>query len=84
MSKALARALERRREAEDKVGRTLRRDYPLGGKVEWKRNGLHEGIVLLHGYEDRIKVRNVQSGHEVWIYAYCIVEAWDRRCRTHS
>jgi hypothetical protein len=78
MSKALAVALEHRREAEDKIERTLRRDYPLDAQVAWKRNGIHDGIVIQHGCGDRIKVKNIQSGREFWIYAYCIVEAQKR------
>lgn len=77
MSKALAVALERRREAEDKVERTLRRDYPPGAKVVWKKNGVHEGIVLDKASGDRIKVKNEQTHREFWIHAYCIVEAME-------
>lgn len=75
MSKALKEALDRRKKAEDDVERVLRRDYPPDTEVEWKKNGLHEGVVLANGLGDRIKVRNRSTGREFWIYAYCIVDA---------
>ena len=82
MSNTLARALARRSEADDRIERTLKCDYPLDAHVEWKRNSVHEGIVIGHGTGDRIKVRNIQSGHEVWIYAFNIVDALQSRTLT--
>lgn len=79
MSKALARALDDRSKAEAKIEGVLKDDYPVNASVVWKRNGLHDGIVIQHGCGDRIKVRNVQSGRELWIYAYCIVDALDKK-----
>lgn len=75
MSKSLARALERRTFAERDVDQILRKDYPPGRALSWKRNGLHHGTVVQNGYGDRIKVRNSRTNQELWIYAYCIVEA---------
>ena len=75
MSIALARALERERKAEDDVERVLRRDYPLGAQLKWKRGSLQSGVVLQHGQGDRIKVRNERTGREFWIYAFSVVEA---------
>jgi hypothetical protein len=75
MSKSLARALERRTSAERDVQDILKRDYPPGRSLAWKRNGLHDGVVLQNGYGDRIKVQNSRTNRELWIYAYCIVEA---------
>lgn len=77
MSKALVVALERRREAEDRVEHVLRRDYPPGTPVSWKKNGIHEGIVLDKASGDRVKVKNERTNREFWIYAYCIVEAME-------
>jgi len=74
MSKALVRALACRSKAEAEVGRVMKRDYPPGTEVRWKRNGIHEGVVLDNGYDDRVKVRNARTSREFWIYAYCIAE----------
>lgn len=75
MSKALALALERRLEAEKQVERVLRRDYPPGTRVTWKKSGIHEGVILDDASGDRVRVRNARTGREYWIYAYCLVEA---------
>jgi hypothetical protein len=77
MSKALAVALERRREAEAEVERVLRRDYPPGTTLSWKKNGIHEGVVSDKASGDRIKVKNERTNREFWIYAYCIVDAME-------
>jgi hypothetical protein len=77
MSKALAVALSRRHEAEVEVERILRRDYPPGTPVSWKKNGIHEGVVLDKASGDRIKVKNERTNREFWIYAYCIVDAME-------
>lgn len=75
MSKALAKALSRRYVASRNIEEVLLRDYPDGVDVTWRRNGTHHGVVLDHGHEDRIKVRNYGTDKEYWIYAYCIVDA---------
>lgn len=75
MSKSLAVALEKRDKAEQNVEKVLRRDYPVGSEVTWKRNGIHRGVVVHEGSGDRVKVKNDKSGFEYWIYAYCIVDA---------
>lgn len=78
MSRALARALEGRRKAQDIIDKVLKRDYPSGTEVAWKRNGIHEGTVVFYGgFGDRIKVRNAKTGRELWIHAYCIVDAME-------
>jgi hypothetical protein len=82
MSKALAVALARRREAEDEVERILRRDYQPGVAVRWEKNGAHQGVVVMNGSGDRIKVRNIRTGRELWIYAYRIVEAMESAALT--
>lgn len=75
MSKALAKALDRRSKANDNITRVLKRDYPVRRKVTWRKNGLHSGHVLDHDYGDRIKVANKRTKNAVWISAYDIVEA---------
>ena len=78
MSKALARALEGRRKAQAAIDQVLKRDYPSGVEVTWKRNGIHEGTVVFYGgFGDRIKVKNANTGRELWIHAYCIVDAME-------
>lgn len=77
MSKALARALKDRDKAETEVDRVLKRDYPPGTEVTWSKNGVHDGIVIMNGDGDRIKVRNQKTNREFWIYAYTIIEAME-------
>lgn len=77
MSKALARALTDRSKAEAQVDRILKRDYPPGAEVVWKKNGIHKGIVIQNGYGDRIKVKNERTNREFWVYAYTIIEAME-------
>lgn len=79
MSESLVRALDRRLLAERDVMEILRRDYPVGHRVAWERSGVHEGIVVSHGYDDRIKVRNTRTRKEFWIYAFHIVNAMASR-----
>lgn len=74
MSKALVRALARQDKAENEVERILKTIYPPGTEVRWKRNGIHEGVVVANGYHDRIMVRNERTGRSLWIYAYCIAD----------
>ena len=75
MSKALKTALTRREKANDDVTSTLKRDYPIGSGIHWRRNGLHAGSVLRHGYGDQIQVKNHRTGRSPWIDAFSIVEA---------
>ena len=56
---------------EDVVRRTL----PVGEPTAWVRNGKHVGVVILHGYKGRLKVRNNLTDREYWIYAFDIIRA---------
>lgn len=79
MSKKLAQALRRESAAEDNVSLVLKREYPVGADVSWRKGGLHCGEVISHGYGDRIKVRNHSTGNGRWIYACDIVSAMGAR-----
>lgn len=74
MNKPLAKALCQQEKAETNVAVTLRSEYPIGSSISWSRNGVHDGVVVSHGYKDSIKVRNTHTGNEVFIYAAIIVE----------
>ncbi len=78
MSTALKAALGRLDKAGDDVTNTLKRDYPVGSGINWRRNGLHTGSVLRHGYSDQIQVKNHRTGRSPWIYAFSIVEAMEK------
>lgn len=54
---------------------TLRREYPAGAAVSWRRhNRTFAGTVVQHGFGVRLEVRNAQSGRTAWIHASAIVE----------
>ncbi len=74
MVKQLAEALRQKRKAQDNVASVMRQEYPIGAPISWDRNGIHDGKVVSHGYQDRIKVRNSHTGNEFWIDAAIIVE----------
>lgn len=70
MSEALGHALAQAWIAERRANEQMRRDYPIGSLVHW--DGKHRGSVIDHGYDTRIKVKNVVSDKEYWIHAYRI------------
>ncbi len=75
MSKPLAEALRKQGVAESNASLTLRGEYPVKSAVSWRKNGLHNGKVVAHGYGDRIRVQNSRTGKKYWIHAYDIVNA---------
>ena len=76
MTGNLAEAYAKLRAAQAAYYRTIRYEYPVGGSLHYQRGGAGRvlcGIVLRHDYEDRLKVRNVETGAEYWIVASYIV-----------
>lgn len=67
-------ALRRREDAEKLVRIALEWNHEVGSSICWERNGLHFGEVIQHSGHDRIKVRNRNTGKELWIYATSIRE----------
>ncbi|WP_445493141.1 hypothetical protein [Rhodopseudomonas sp. RCAM05734] len=71
---ALLRALLKEREAADyRINDLLRVQFPLGSEIRWCRSGSGKpilGIVLAHGYRDRIRVKNLQTERSYWIHAH--------------
>ncbi len=70
----VAKALRLETEMRVSMAAALGSEYPVGSPISWSRNGVHEGVVVSHAYYDRIKVRNTNTGNEVWIYAAIILE----------
>lgn len=66
--------VDRVRVARDAVAardRALWEAFPLGGEVRWDHHGHDQsGIVILHGADDRLKVRNDKTDKVVWITGY--------------
>lgn len=78
MSEDLIDAIKARKAADDEIVATLRRDYPVGALVAWKRGSrTHAGHVLLHGYGERLKVRNALTDRSYWIAAIDVARATD-------
>ena len=74
MSECLQAALDRKNNAESEVFKILKRDYPPGTPINWERGGSHTGVVVTNtDYGGRIKVRNIETEKEYWIYASDIV-----------
>jgi hypothetical protein len=62
---------------------TLQRDYPVGGAVQWEKNGkLHNGVVRGfggYGANCRLKVRNTLTDAEYWVTAYDVICAFQQK-----
>jgi hypothetical protein len=69
--KRLRRALKRRDQAAKDVDKILREDFPAGKRVSFmgSRNIVYPAKVLTHGFGGRIKVENLHTGRERWLYA---------------
>lgn len=75
MSARLKRALKQRLKAERRVIDVLKTDYPPGSTIAWEGSDpddIRRGLVTMNCYDDRIKVRNVRTGCELFIHAYRI------------
>lgn len=47
---------------------------PLGRVVKWKHGAqVQSGEVVMHDHGERVRVRNVRSGKEQWLYATRII-----------
>lgn len=58
-------AVHRAQRARD---RAFKRAYPIGAEIRWIRGQYAQvGEVVLHGYQDRLKVLNFRTGREVWL-----------------
>lgn len=74
MSRRLREALFDLRHAEIKLERVLHEEYPVGEAVRWafgegEDMQVYEGVVVSHGSEQRIQVRNRETGGVRWIVA---------------
>lgn len=75
MSAAVHRARRACAYADTRLQEVLRRDYPLGHSIAWvtKFNGpVARGVVVMHCHGDRIKVRNRDTGKELFINSWRI------------
>jgi hypothetical protein len=70
-TRALRNALRRKRAAETAIAEILKRDFPVGTFCHFlgARSIVYPATVTMHGYGDRIKVRNEHTATERWIYA---------------
>jgi hypothetical protein len=74
MRDRLVAALDGLQRASDLVDATLLSLYPPGSSIVWRRGERRlNGIVTMHGYRGRIKVKNTRSGKESWTEAASIV-----------
>lgn len=47
--------------------------FPVGCEIGWMRGAfVQRGEVVMHGYSDRLKARNLHTGREVWVDGYSI------------
>lgn len=67
----LEAALANRHKAEEAIEAVLKRDYPPGTQVVF--DGLHDAVVVSNGRGDQIKVRNLKTSRERWLYAYRLI-----------
>lgn len=75
MSKRLRDALVAVHAAQRTADRVLIEDYPVGAEIRWQMGAdctspIYTGTVLMHGYSDRVQVRNDRTQREYWIHAF--------------
>lgn len=80
MSAALVAAVSAQLAAARKLRDAIEKDYPIDGPIKWVTNGdrVYCGIVVMHGYGERICVRNTETGRTRWITAGDVVQAFVR------
>lgn len=65
--------------AKKKLVKVVTNRYPVGSKISWSRGKYVQSGTVLHlpsyGIYDRVQVRNDNTGAELWIHAYDIVES---------
>ena len=72
MSKDLLATLEKRSFCDEAIMQIIERDYPVGRAIRWQQTyqgTVYNGTVTMHGYMDRIQVRNSRTGAVYWITA---------------
>lgn len=51
--------------------------FPVSSSLSWEyMNSIQHGVVTQHGYGDRLKVRNQNTGREYWISHYHVYQAY--------
>jgi len=55
----------------------LKRSCPLGSEICYEKSAgvVVAGVVIGHGYGEKVKVRATLSGREYWVSAYSILKA---------
>lgn len=62
------------REAESDLLAALKQNFPVGSEVQWRRGkSLSKGLVVDHGYGDRLFARNYKTGKTVKIGSFEII-----------
>jgi len=63
------------REAEDRLWKTLKSEFPEGRNIAWLWRGtvVCWGTVIRHGFGDRVFVQNSRTHARSWIHAYQII-----------
>ena len=72
----LREALDIAQQAQRQADTVLYSQWPVGSEITWTTNGANrfKGIVIAHGYSDRIKVRRNNTGRERWLHARQVIE----------
>ncbi len=66
----LKAALAARRAADIEIERILKDLFPTGAPIEWEMFGrARVGYVTMNCHDDRVKVRNADTGREFFIHA---------------
>lgn len=73
---AINNALREKRLAVNRVASELKKHFPVGAPVSW-RKGKHvqHGVVTMNTCDDRVEVRNYHTNATLFITAYDIVRA---------
>lgn len=64
--------------AQINFNRVVKENFPIGAPVAWRIGGcsspLRTGYVVDHGYQDRLKVTNRDTGKSRWIMSHDMYE----------
>lgn len=65
----LTRLVKQGRLYEEELIRVIQAAWPVGSRITWNGKGPfpQSGSVVMHGYGNRLKVRNERTNKEYWI-----------------
>jgi hypothetical protein len=78
----LHKAMQRRNDAARAIGEIVEREFPVDAHLSFHDHGknvVYSAVVVMHGHGGRLKVRNLHTNTERWIYPERIHPAFTPR-----